>query len=196
MAQDIAYQAASGRGNIPVSPDRPLPVADTSRLINVAFTTLTRPANTTAYTANDSISDNATAGSVTAIPGTVSDLADAPVALTSLLFSTTDTGLGGKSVRAWLYNSDPTANSGVVAGDNAAFSNKRAGFIGTMSGALRAMSDGAVGVLVPDEDKPIIASPGSGVRTFWVQYQTLSDFTPSANSTTLTGTARGLQGRV
>ena len=30
------------------------------QMINVAFTTLTRPANTTAYTAGDSISDNAT----------------------------------------------------------------------------------------------------------------------------------------
>lgn len=178
------------------SDENPLPVAGVTRLFSVAFSTLTRPANTTGYTANDSVSDNATAGSVTAISGTISDLADAPVALTSMLLSTTDTGLGGKSVRAWLYNSDPTANSGVGAGDNAAFSNKRAGFIGTMSGALRAMSDGAVGVLVPDEDKPIIAPPGSGVRTFWVQYQTLSDFTPSANSTTLTGTLRGLQGRV
>lgn len=170
--------------------------ADTSRLRVADFTVLTRPANTTPYTANDSISNHATAGSVTALVAAVADLSDQPIALTSLLLRTTDTGLRGKTVRAWIYNSDPTANSGVGAGDNATFSNKMAGLIGTMSGTLRTMSDGAAGILIPDEDKPLIAFPATGTRNFWVQYQTLSDFTPSANSTTLSGTMRGLQGRV
>jgi hypothetical protein len=38
-----------------------------NRAFSVAFATLTRPANQTLYTAADSISDNATAGSVTAL---------------------------------------------------------------------------------------------------------------------------------
>lgn len=163
--------------------------------IRATFATLTRPANTTAYTAGDSISNSATAGSVTALVATVSDVNDAPVLATALHLDTTDTGLGGKQVRAWLYNSDPTASSGVGAGDNAAFSNKRAGLLGTFSGTLRTMSDGARGRLIPDEGSFVVCPPGSGARTLWIQYQTLSDFQPSANSTTLIGAVEGVQAR-
>src|SRR6185503_10818913 len=86
-----------------------------------AFTTLTRPANTTAYTALDSISDNATAGSVTALSATVSDTNDDPIFVNEILVSSTDTGLAGKRIRAYLFNSDPTSSTGVGGGDNAAY---------------------------------------------------------------------------
>lgn len=167
-----------------------------TRLINAAFTTLTRPANTTPYTANDSISNNATAGSVTTLVATVSDVNDAPIGLTGIRVHTTDTGLGGKSLRAYVFNSDPTASSGVVAGDNVAFNNKKAGLVGTFTGTLSAMNDGAVGTLIPESGEAFIACPvGSGVKTVWIEFQTLSDFTPSANSTTIIATAIGFQGR-
>jgi hypothetical protein len=168
--------------------------ADT-RFFSVAGTVLTRPANATPYTANDSVSNNATAGSVTALSFTVSDVNDGPVTLEEMMLTTADTGVASKSFRAWIYNSDPTASSGVQAGDNAAFSNKRAGFVGTMSGTWRAMQDGSVVRMVPDEGSRIIANPSTGGKTFWYQLQTLSDFTPSANSTTFTPSLRGFQGR-
>jgi hypothetical protein len=91
-----------------------------------AFTTLTRPANTTAYTAADSISDNATAGSVTALSATISDTNDDPITITDIIVNSTDTGLAGKKIRAYLFNSDPTASTGVGGGDNAAYSQKKA----------------------------------------------------------------------
>jgi hypothetical protein len=173
-----------------------LPVYAKSRLIVATVSTLTRPANTTAYVANDSISDNGTAGSVTALSATLSDLNDDPVMLTELLVDTNDTGLAaGIAVRAYIYNSDPTANSGVGAGDNSTFSNKRAGFIGSMSGTFRAFSDGGKARLVPDEGSYIVCTPTSGAKTLYVQYQALAGFTPSANSTTLIGTLKGIQGR-
>jgi hypothetical protein len=117
---------------------------------------------------------------------------------------TTDTGLAGKVVRAYLYNSDPTASTGVVGGDNAAFSNKKAGYIGSLSGVMETgFSDGAVGRLVPtwpDTGRTpaggfIVAKPATGAKTLWVQYQSVDGFTPSANSTTLIGTLKGFQGR-
>jgi hypothetical protein len=165
-----------------------------TKFISAAGTALTRPANTTAYTANDAISDNGTAGSVTAKSITVSDVNDDTVTLERMRLVSTDTGIQGKSVRAFLYNSDPTANSGVQAGDNTAFSNKMAGFIGSMSGTFRTFSDGAVAVLVPDEGSRIICAPGTGARTVWWQLQALDAFTPSANSTTFTPTLEGFQG--
>lgn len=165
-----------------------------TRIIIAAGTTLTRPANTTAYTANDSISDNATAGSVTALPVTLSSYNDDPITVERVRVVTTDTGLQGKQIAAWIYNSDPTANTGVAAGDNVAFSNKRAGFVGRMSGTFRTFSDGAVAVLVPDEGSRIATAPGASAKTLWFQFQALSDFTPSGNSTTLIATFEGFQG--
>jgi hypothetical protein len=166
------------------------------RFFSAAATTLTRPANVTAYAANDSISNNATAGSVTALSATVGDTNDDPLCITAVILDTTDTGLAnGIQVRAYLYNSNPTSSTGVVGGDNAAFSNKKAGFIGALSGTMRVFSDGGKGRLVPEEGNYIIAPPGSGATTVWIQYQTLAAFTPSANSTTLIGTIEGFQGR-
>jgi hypothetical protein len=164
--------------------------------LTATFATLTRPANTTPYTALDSISDNATAGSVTAlVSGNFSDANDAPVWLTHLEIKSTDTGLNGKTIRAYVFNSNPTSSSGVGAGDNAAYSNKQAGlfaqFIGTMATGI---SDGASGNLTPESGVPgLVALPASGARTFWVQYQSVDGFTPSANSTTIIGKLCGLQ---
>lgn len=164
------------------------------RIIVATGATLTRPANTTAYTANDSISDNATAGSVTALSVTMSSYNDDPVTIERVRVATTDTGLQGKMVALWVYNSDPTASSGVGAGDNAAFSNKQAGFVGRMFGTFRTFSDGGVAVLIPDEGSRIMTKPGSGAKTLWYQFQALNDFTPSANSTTLIPIFEGVQG--
>jgi hypothetical protein len=165
------------------------------RHINVAASALTRPANTTAYAANDSISDNGTAGSVTANSVNLSDVNDDPINLTEILLQSTDTGVAGAVIRIHLFNSDPTASSGVVAGDNAAYSNKQAGWFGSFSGTMRTFSDGARGVLVPDEGVSRIAFPATGAKNVWWQLQTLSAFTPSANSTTFTPRFKGFQGR-
>lgn len=172
-------------------------LVNTNGNINVAATATTRPANTTAYTANDSISNNGTAGSVTATSVTVSDLNDAPVDLTEILLDTDDTGPGtaGATIRLHIFNSDPTASSGVGAGDNAAWSNKKAGWVGSFSGTMRAFSDGSRGVLIPDEGTLRIANPVSGAKTLYYQLQTLTAFTPSANSTVFTPRFKGFQGR-
>jgi hypothetical protein len=167
------------------------------RFVNVAFTTLTRPTNTTPYAANDSISDSGTAGSVTALSATTaSDTNDDPICISEIMVDTNDTALGnGISIRAFLFRADPTASSGVGAGDNVAYSNKRNGYIGSFSGVFRPFSDGGGARLVPDEGSFVIANPSASGTTVWIQYQTLGAFTPSANSTTLAGRIKGFQGR-
>lgn len=165
-----------------------------TKYINATGSTLTRPSNTTPYSINDSVSDNGTAGSVTANTVTIADVNNEPVAIERVRLVSTDTGIAAKAVRLWIYNSNPTANSGVVGGDNAAFSNKMEGFVGTLSGTFRTFSDGSVAVLVPDEGSRIITVPGSGAQTLWWQLQTLEAFTPSANSTTFIPTFEGFQG--
>lgn len=169
-----------------------------------AFSTLTRPANTTGYTGNDSISDNATAGSVTALSATVSDVNDDPFFIADILINSTDTGLAGKKLRANVFNADPTSSSGVGAGDNVAYSQKKNGYIGTFVGTMESgFSDGSVGRLVPSFRDTnytpaggfVAAKPTSGAKTLYIQYVAEEAFTPSANSTTIIGTARGWQAR-
>lgn len=164
------------------------------RAIAVVGGMLNRPANATPYAAGDAISNNATPASVTAQSFLVSDTADAPVVVERLRIHTTDTGLAaGCTVRAYLYAGDPIANTGIVGGDNSAFSTKRGSFVGSLSGAFKPFSDGGVAVLVPDEGARIVTAPTAGGQTLFVLYQTLSAFTPSAVSTTLTPTLEGFQ---
>lgn len=164
-----------------------------TKFIAAVGSTLTRPANTTAYVANYSISNSTTAASVTANTVTISDVNNEPVTIERVRIVSTDTGIGTHSVRMWLFNSDPTANSGVQAGDGAAYSQKKAGLIGTLSGTFRAMQDGACAVLVPDEGSRITTVPGSASQTLWWQLQALDAFTPISGSTFIP-TFEGFQG--
>jgi hypothetical protein len=197
--------SSPGSTSVILPSDMPWPKGLSNRVFGVAFATLTRPANTTAYTAADSISDNATAGSVTAlVSGNISDTNDDPIFISSIHVTSTDTGLAGKKLRAYIFNTDPTASSGVGGGDNAAYSQKMAGYLGSFMGWMETgFSDGSVGRLVPCYNETnftqaggfIVVPPKSGAKTLYIQYQAVEGFTPSANSTTIIGTARGWQGR-
>lgn len=192
----------AGHGAAGITPFGPYTVI-APHFIQAAFTQLVRPGNVTPYGAGESISNHGTAGSVVALVSAPLSVAnDDPVRLQELLVVTSDTGLAGKRLRAILYNSDPTASSGVGAGDNAAFANKHAGYVGSMTGTLEAgFSDGAVGRLIPTfnaSNDPqagafILAKPASGAKTFWIQYQAVDTFTPSANSTTIDAAIRAFQ---
>jgi hypothetical protein len=166
-----------------------------TRFFAVAATTMNRPANTTAYSVNDAVSNNATAASVTPFSFAVSNTNDDPVSLERVRVLSSDAGLIGQTLRMFFYQSDPSAASGIVGGDNAAFSTKLGTFIGTMSGVMRAFNDGAAGVLVPDEGSRIVTLPTSGAQTVFGLLQALTAWTPSANSTTITPTVEGFQGR-
>jgi hypothetical protein len=200
----LGQTTMSASAPVTIPTDQTWKTGMSNRSFTAAFTTLTRPANTTAYTAADSISDNATAGSVTALSATISDTNDDPIFISDILVTSTDTGLAGKKIRAYLFNSDPTASTGVGAGDNAAYSQKKAGYIGSFMGWMETgFSDGTVGRLVPCFNETnntqaggfIVCKPTSAAKTLFIQYQAVEAFTPSANSTTIIGSARGWQGR-
>lgn len=160
-----------------------------TKFIEAVSGTMTRPANTTAYVAGYAVANNTSAGSVTPLSFTVSDVNDDTVTLERLRLITSDTGAQGKNFRVWLYQVAVTPG----AGDGAAFTSPRASFIGTMSGTLRSMSDGAAGILVPDEGARIIAKPVSGAATMRALIQTLDAFTPLSASTWI-ATLEGFQG--
>jgi len=170
----------------------------TTRFLFATGSTLTRPANTTAYSAGDSVSDNATAGSVTANTVTVADEVDQPVTIEAATLKSTDTGPGaaGATFDVHFFRSNPTSNSGVGAGDNAAWTQKQAGWVGKLSGTFFATSDGSVARLVPSSgDNRIITTPVTGAMTLYWQLVAVTGFTPSANSTTFILTVEGFFGR-
>lgn len=161
-----------------------------SRIYTASGNQITRPANTTAYAANDAVANDATAGNVTPIAFTVTDANGQPVTLERLRIITTDTGVASKSFRAWFFRASPVPG----AGDNGAFAYAKANFIGTMSGQFKiAASDGCVGVLVPDDGARIITKPSSG-KIVYALLQTLDAFTPSGNSTTFDTLLEGFEG--
>lgn len=172
-------------------------------MFNVAGSAVARPANTTPYAANDAISNDPTAGNVVAGVVTVADANDAPVMIEEVRVASTDTGPGTASarIRMWVYNTDPALSTGIAAGDNVTFSVKQAGFIGTFVGTCLPCADGSVAVLVPESDGAAgggvrICNPESGGKRLWYLYQTLTIFSPSANSTTFTPRFKGWQGRL
>jgi hypothetical protein len=191
----VAHTIDAGGNAVPVGSANPSPAVP--KIVNATAAAMTRPANTTAYAAGDAVSNNATAASVTPIGFTASDSANAPVLLTHVELLSTDTGpaSAGATFEVWLFNSDPTANSGVGSGDNAAFSQKQAGFIGRMQGTFIAPSDGSVAVCTPVEGTFLPTTPSSGGTALYALLKTLTAFTPSANSTTFTATLKGIQGR-
>ena len=159
---------------------------------DVSIQELDRPGNTTAYSALDSVSDNATAGSVSPLVIRNIGIADQIVWFEEFKLETSDTGLGnGVQVRVHLFNQDPTLNSGVQGGDNAAWANKRAGWVGSFVGTFILMNDGGMARCVPEAGNFVMTRIAASGNNFWWQLQTLGAFTPSANSTLIKGAAKG-----
>lgn len=169
-----------------------LPAQTMPRLIVVSASSFTRPANTTAYTPLNAVSNNVTAGSVTPVSFTAVDINGAPLTIDRVRISTTDTGAStaGASFRVWFYQSSPT----VLAGDGAAFSTNRGTFIGSMTGNLITFGDGGVALCTSEVGSRIITLPTSSAETVFALLQTLTTFTPLSAST-FTLTIEGFQGR-
>ncbi|TIX28935.1 hypothetical protein [Mesorhizobium sp.] len=161
-----------------------------TKFIEAVAATMTRPNDTNAYVANDAIANNTTAGSVTPFSFSMSDVNDDLVTIERLRLITSDTGVAGKALRMWLFRASPT----VGAGDNAAFSNPRATFIGSLSGTMRTFSDGSGGIFVPDEGSRIITLPTSGAKTVFGLLQTLEAIASPLAQSTWIATLEGFQG--
>lgn len=169
-------------------------VVATRQPFEVTATAMARPADTTVYTSGDAIANSATAGSVTPIAFACADISAQPFRIERLLLRTTDTGLAAsRTVRAYVYKGSaaPTAASG----DNAAMTVPApSDLIGTLTGTFIAASGGGYADLRPETGPDILAFPTA--QTVWVLLQSIDGFTPSANSTTITGTMQGVQERL
>lgn len=167
----------------PLGPLNPMPVGE--RFISPAATTLTRPANTTAYSIGDEVGGVGTAVSL-------GDTNDAPFSIEAIRIDTADTGPGTATAtfECWVYNVTITP-----AADNAAFTSVHTGLVGRFSGTWIATSDGSFVILTPVEGSRRIAKPLAGAKTVNLDFKTLTAWTPSANSTVFNIVVEGFQGR-
>lgn len=198
QAAELVKAIISGAdGSGAASTTNPVPALVFDKIINAAAAQLVRPGNATPYSAGDHIANNATAGLVTALAVTVADIDDAPVLIEEILVETNDTGLGaGVPIEIEVFNSDPTASIGVSGGDNAAYSQKKAGWVGRYQGVMVAFSDGGKAVCVPADGQALpIFNVESGGKRLWWQVKALGGFTPSGNGTVLDARFKGFQGR-
>lgn len=139
--------------------------------VTKASVNFNRPANTTAYAANDAVNDNATAGG-----GSSTELSWAIGRSSGIIrrirIKKTDQTVATPTIRLWLY--DTVFASG--AGDNEAFVHPATDAIGYVDVPVTtAGSDDAVGWA--DCDIPFTGA------TLYGQLQTLSAFTPASGET-------------
>lgn len=128
-----------------------------------------RPADTTAYTIGDNVSNNTTAGSVTPLSFALSASAGT---IQRIRIRKSNEAVATPTIRLWLFESSPTPGSG----DNAAFAQPLAASVGYVDvPIISAGSDDAVGW--EDCHIPVTAATAYGLL------QTQSAFTPASAET-------------
>lgn len=143
----------------------------TDTVFTKATATFNRPGDTTGYTANDTVADNTTAGSVTKLTFTIAGGAGN---IRRIKVRKSDQTVATPTIRVWFWD----ATFAVASGDNAAFSNPLQDSIGFVDVAVtNAGTDDAIGW--SNCDIPVASG------TVFCLLQTLSAFTP-ANAETFT----------
>jgi hypothetical protein len=144
--------------------------------------TITRPADTTAYAAGDLVANSTTAGSVTPFSWSVALNASGCARIEKLVITKTGTAVT-PNFKMFFFNASPTS----TVGDNVAFdssgtlstsgaANLRGAIVVTMSTAA---SDGAQGAGTPVVGGGITVCPTSGTTIYGLM-ETLTAWTPTS----------------
>jgi hypothetical protein len=154
-----------------------------------ATANFSRPADTTAYAANDLVANSTTAGSVAALQLTVTRIAAGSGLLRRLKLHKSGTSVTNANFRVHFFSAAPT----VANGDNGAFSATGvASYLGAIDVNVgQAFTDGAAGFGVPNVGGEIAVKLSSG-QIVYALVQALAAYTP-ANAETFTLTAEFLQ---
>lgn len=154
--------------------------ATSSGSITNPTSVLTRPADTTAYAANDLIATSTTAGSVSVKSFAIATSAGGAILARLRLATNVTTGWGGVSISVNLWSTAPTYTNG----DNGAYAvaTGAAGWLGNFQFALTQFADGAVGAAQLVGANEIALSLSSGTSVFW-DMQVLTVATPISGQT-------------
>jgi hypothetical protein len=145
---------------------------------------ITRPADTTAYTAGDLVANSTTAGSVSYGSLLVARSRTSMTQIRRAKLEKSGTSVTSAEFRVHLYSSLPTFANG----DNAAFSTTRAGYLGALNVTInQVFSDGSAGFGVPVNGVEICDTGSNGETTVFWALEALNAYTPvSAEVFTLT----------
>lgn len=143
---------------------------------------LTRPADTTAYSQNDLIANNTTAGSVT-VPSFAIATSGGGACIGRVRLTTNKTsGWDATTFTMRLWTAAPTYTNG----DNAAYAvaTGAAGFLASFSVTLSQFADGASGVGAPAVGNNVCPKLASGTSIYWdLQYTGSASLTPASGQT-------------
>ena len=133
----------------------------------------TRPANTTAYTSGDICANNTTAASVVPLSWTAAEAyttqSSAGFAVRRAKLKKSTTSTTNSAFRLHLFGTDPSAASGIVNGDNGAFSVKDASYLGFFDfPAMIALNDSAMGIAGPAAGVEIAHAFSSGTTLYGI----------------------------
>lgn len=154
-----------------------LPAAPARAEIAVPTSTLTRPANTTAYAQNDLIASSTTAGSIV-VPSLTITFGEYVVGRLRLATNVT-TGWDGATLRVRLWTAAPTYTNG----DNGAYAvaTGAASYLGACDVTLAQDADGARGDCAPTVGA---AFAGRGTKIYWdLQQTSAAALTPVSGQT-------------
>lgn len=145
-------------------------------------TTLTRPADSTGYTAGDLVANNTTAGSVTVPTVTVARVAGGSGMIRSAILKTNHTtGLDAINFTVDIWSAAPTFTNG----DNGVYAVATNGdkWLGSLSGSFRQFADYASAMLAPDGGVGELSFKlASGTDVYWTM-RTNGAFTPASGKT-------------
>lgn len=137
---------------------------------------ITRPANTTVYSANDVVADVSAA--FVQFSNVAKSIASG-VKITRVRIQTEDTGVAGKKFNLHLYKEAPT-----FIADNAAFAISYANSTKRIGAIPVVMGTGNLGTVGMNDYDHMITNP-TAKDIYWI-LETVDGFTPSANSTKFT----------
>lgn len=170
-------------------------IATTGGLARIASSTITRPANTTAYSIGDLVANNVTAGSVTPFTLAAARINDGSLILRRIRLRKSTATLTNAQFRVHLFSASPT----VSVGDNAAFNSSgtlsttgSANYLGYVDISIdTAFSDGANG-FTTNGFTDIQIKLASGSTNIFALLEARSAYTPG-NAETITITLEVLQ---
>jgi hypothetical protein len=178
----LRSQQQDGAGN-DVSAAHPFPVgAPLSPLVTGPSSTLTRPANTTAYAQNELIASSTTAGSVVVPSFAIANAGGAAAIPEIILTTNVTTGWGAVVAAVRFWSAAPTYTNG----DGGAYgvATGAAGYLGSMSVTLSQFGDGAAGVGTPAAGSALWIKLASGSAVYWdLQYTSSGSLTPISGQT-------------
>jgi hypothetical protein len=157
--------------------------SNSSGAITNPTSTLTRPADTTAYAANDLIASSTTAGSIVVPSFAIANAAGGAI-IPRMRLSTTATTGWGTTLTVTLWSAAPTYTNG----DNGAYAvaTGAAGRLAAFSCTLTQYGDGAAGSCVITSGNALVLKLASGTAVYWDLQATAAATPISGQTFTLT----------